>query len=191
MEFEVGKKDLTSALKQILSGQNEGSKTAVKLALDKEELRFVLPGKSVAIGANATTRGIASVPIGVIFGLKRMCENSEDEQFKVAVKNGCLRIQKATISHSDIALVKKKTREVVIPDDAGPMDILALRYVLSSDEIDGNGLYSRLQEAQTEWKRSLDNACEALRPYGFTLNELALLSKTKLKEHAEKLKPLL
>ena len=88
--------------------------------------------------------------------------------------------------------MKKIARRIIdIPDDARPMDVLALRHIFSVDEIEDSGLHVKVLDAQSELTRSLESASATLRDYGFEQAELIVMAEAKIKEHSNGLKQVL
>lgn len=88
--------------------------------------------------------------------------------------------------------MKRIARRIIdIPDDARPMDVLALRHIFSVDEIEDSGLHVKVLDAQSELTRALESASLTLSDYGFEQAELIAMAETKIKEHSNGLKRVL
>jgi hypothetical protein len=120
-----------------------------------------------------------------------MSVSYKDERLRLRISNGKLRLQNTSISNPGIAMKRIARRIIDIPDDARPMDVLALRHIFSVDEIEDSGLHVRVLDEQAELTRSLESASMTLRDYGFDQNELIAMAEAKIKEHSNGLKQVL
>jgi hypothetical protein len=191
MDFMVAKEDFNSALRQILQGRKETSGDVVELTAERSTLAFVATGRSVEVSIEAESRGSASIPIGVMFALKRTSKSYEDGHFRIRVSEGKLRFQGMSISNPGIALKRVARRIIDIPEDAVPMDILSLRFIFSVDEIEDCGLHGKVLQAQTELANALDSASSSLHDYGIDRRELATLADARIKAHSDALRNVL
>ena len=129
MDFMIAKNDFHSALKQILQGRNETSGDVVELTAERSTLRLVVTGRSVEVSIEAESRGSVSVPIGVMFALRRTSKSYEDTHFRIRISDGKIRFQGMSISNPGITMNKIARRIIDIPEDARPMDVLSLRFI--------------------------------------------------------------
>ena len=191
MDFIVSKSDLSAALNQILQGRKETSAEPVDLTADHSTLAVVATGRNIEVPAESQDGGSASVPIGVLFGLRRISGTYKGESFRIRIQEGKLRFQSTTVSNPGITMKKVARRIIDIPADALPKDILSLPLILSVDEIEDCGLHGRLLLAQKKMAEDLDTAAATLHDYGFDRNELSALAKLKIKANADTLKRVL
>jgi hypothetical protein len=191
MDFAIAKRDFDSALRQILQGHKDALGEMVDLNADHSTLSVVMTGRSIEVPIEAEVIGSAAIPIKVIFGAKRMSASYKDGHLRLRISEGKFRLQNTTISNPNIAMKKVARRIIEIPDDAHPIDVLALRYIFSVDEIEDSGLHVRVLDAQSELTQSLENASMMLRDYGFDEAELIAMSEAKIKEHSDGLKRVL
>jgi hypothetical protein len=191
MEFVIAKCDLNSALGQILQGRKDALGDVVDLIADRSTLTVVVTGRSIEVPIEADVIGSAIIPIKVVFGAKRMGESYMDERLRLRISDGKFRIQNTSISNPGIAMKRIARRIIDIPDDARPMDVLALRHIFSVDEIEDSGLHVKVLDAQSELTRSLESASATLRDYGFEQAELITMAEAKIKEHSNGLKRVL
>ena len=152
---------------------------------------MVATGRSIEVPIKAEVIGSAIVPIKVIFGAKRMSVSYKDERLRLRISEGKFRIQNTTISNPGIAMKRIARRIIDIPDDARPMDVLALRHIFSVDEIEDSGLHVKVLDAQSKLTRSLESASATLRDYGFEQAELIAMAEAKIKDHSNGLKRVL
>ena len=124
MDFLIGKRDFTSALRQILQGRKADSVDMVDMTADRSTLTVVVTGRSIEVPIEAQERGSFSIPIGVLFKMKRISGTYEDENFRIRINEGRFRLQGMSTSHPDIKTRSIARRVIDIPEDAIPRDIL-------------------------------------------------------------------
>lgn len=191
MDFMIAKDDFDTALEQILQGRKDTSGDVVDLTASRSTLTVVVTGRSIEVPIEAEVIGSAIIPIKAIFGAKRMSVSYKDERLRLRISDGKLRLQNTSISNPGIAMKRIARRIIDIPDDARPMDVLALRHIFSVDEIEDSGLHVKVLDAQSELTRSLESASATLRDYGFEQAELIAMAEAKIKEHSNSLKRVL
>jgi hypothetical protein len=191
MDFEIDRKDFASALRQILQGRKPDSSDLVDMTSERSTLTFVVTGRSVEVPIEAQERGSFSVPIGVLFKVKRISGTYDEPKFRIRISEGRFRIQGMTTSHPGISARPIARRIIDIPDDALPRDILSLPLIFSVDEIEDCGLHVKLLEAQKKMADDMNHAGELLHPYGFDRNELIAMAKRKIATHAAAMKHVL
>jgi len=191
MDFVIDKVDFNSALKQILQGRKETSGDVVDLTANYLTLALVVTGRSVDVSVEAKSTGSASVPIGVMFALKRASKSYEDEHFRIRISEGKVRFQGMSISNPSIIMKKVARRIIDIPEDARAIDVLSLRHIFSVDEIEDCGLHGKVLQAQTELANALDSASCSLHDYGIERTELAALTDARIKAHSAGLRKVL
>jgi hypothetical protein len=120
-----------------------------------------------------------------------MSVSYQDDHLRLRISDGKFRIQNTSISNPGIAMKRIARRIIDIPDDARPMDVLALRHIFSVDEIEDSGLHVKVLDAQSELTRALESASLTLSDYGFEQAELIAMAETKIKEHSNGLKRVL
>jgi hypothetical protein len=120
-----------------------------------------------------------------------MCESHKDERLRLRISHGKFRIQNTSISNPGIAMKRISRRIIDIPDDALPMDVLALRHIFSVDEIEDSGLHVKVLNRQEDLTWCLESASATLRDYGISQSELATLVEAKIKAHADAMKHVL
>lgn len=188
MDFMVSKSDFTAALRQILQGRKAESADLVDMTADREMLTVVVTGRSIEIPVEAQERGSFTIPIGVLFKMKKISGTYDDKEFRIRVNDGTFRLQGMTTSHPGIKARHIARRIIDIPEDAIALDILSLPLIFSVDEIEDCGLHVKLVEAQKKMSEDMSRACELLRPYGFDQNELNAMAKLKIKAHSDAMK---
>lgn len=191
MDFMIAKDDFDTALEQILQGRKDTSGDVVDLTASRSTLTVVVTGRSIEVPIEAEAVGSAIIPIKAIFGAKRMSVSYKDERLRLRISDGKLRLQNTSISNPGIAMKRIPRRVIDIPDDARPMDVLALRHIFSVDEIEDSGLHVKVLDTQSELTRSLESASATLRDYGFEQAELIAMAEAKIKEHSNSLKRVL
>ncbi len=191
MDFEISKKDFTAVLRQMLQGRKADSADVVDMTAERSTLIVVVTGRSVEVPIEAQERGSFSIPIGVLFKMKRISGTYDEAKFRIRISEGKFRLQGMSTSHPDIKARPIARRVIDIPEDALPRDILSLPVIFSVDEIEDCGLHVRLLEAQKKMADDLNSAYETLRPYGFNRNELSTMAKVKIKDHADAMKRVL
>jgi hypothetical protein len=191
MDFVVSRSDFSKALKQILHGRSEESGDVVDLTVDQSTLAVVVTGRSIEVSVEADEIGSASIPIGVMFGLKRLSGAYNDESIRIRIREGKLRFQSTSISNPAITKKRVARRIINIPYEAQPRDILSLPLIFSVDEIEDSGLHGNVLEEQSKFTESLDRAAEILREYGLQRDDVAAMAESRIKEYADKLKRIL
>jgi hypothetical protein len=191
MDFVIAKRDFDSALGQILHGRNDTLGDAVDMTANRSTLTVAVTGRSIEVPIEAEVIGSAIIPIKVVFGAKRMCESHKDERLRLRISDGKFRIQNTSISNPGIAMKRISRRIIDIPDDALPMDVLALRHIFSVDEIEDSGLHVKVLNRQEDLTWCLESASATLRDYGISQSELATLVEAKIKAHADAMKHVL
>lgn len=191
MDFEISKKDFAAVLRQILQGRKADSADMVDMTADRSTLRVVVTGRSIEIPIEAQERGSFTIPIGVLFKMKRISGTYDDKTFRVRVSEGTFRLQGMSTSHPDIKARPIARRIIDIPEDATARDILSLPSIFSADEIEDFGLQAKLLEAQKELADDLDSALLTILKYGFERDDLSAMAKLKIKTHADGMKRVL
>jgi hypothetical protein len=191
MDFQIPKKDLNAALRQILQGRKPNSTDVVDMTVDGNTLTVTITGSNLSVEVVARERGSFSIPVGVLFKIKQATGTYEGETLRIRIEEGKFRLQGMSVSHPEIKPRKIARRIIDIPDDALPRDILSLPLILSLDEIEDCGLHKKLLEAQKKMADDIESATATLAAYGFERNELAAMAKAKIKVHADALKPIL
>jgi hypothetical protein len=191
MDFQISKIEFATALRQILQGRKPESADVVDLTADRSTLTVVVTGRSIEIPIEAQEWGSFSIPIGVLFKMKRISGTYDDKEFRIRVSEGKFRLQGMSTSHPGIKSRHIARRIIDIPEDATPRDVLSLPLVFSVDEIEDCGLHVKLLNAQKELAAALDSAYSSLREYGFDRNELSAMAKQKIIAHADTMKRVL
>ena len=191
MDFQIGKKQLNTVLRQILQGRTTNSSDIVDMTIDGNALTVVVTGTSTSVDIEAQQRGSFSVPIAVLFKIKKIAGTYEEDPLRIRIAEGKFRLQGMSIANPDIQPRQIARRIIDIPEDALPRDILALPLIFSIDEIEDCGLHTKLLKAQKKMAEDIDRAATTLRPYGFNRNELAAMAKIKIKTNADSLKNVL
>ena len=191
MDFQISKSDFTAALRQILQGRKADSADLVDMTADRSALTVVVTGRSIEIPIEAQERGSFSIPIGVLFKIKKISGTYEEKSFRIRVSEGKFRLQGMTTAHPGIKARPIAHRIIDIPEDAIPRDILSLPLIFSVDEIEDCGLHVKLLEAQKRMAEAIDSAASTLRDYGIDRNELSAMAKGKIKAHADAMKHVL
>lgn len=185
MEFQISKSDFTAALRQILQGRKADSADVVDMTADRKTLTVVVTGRSIGVPIEARERGSFSVPIGLLFKMKRVSGTYDDPTFRVCISEGKFRLQGMTTAHPGIKARPIARRIIDIPEDALPRDILSLPLIFSVDEMEDCGLHLKLLEAQEKMAEALNSAYDLLWPYGFDRNEISAMARLKIKAHAD------
>lgn len=191
MDFEISKKDFSSALRQVLQGRKPESADSVDMTAEPEKLTLVVTGTSVEVPIEAQERGSFSVPIGVLFKVKRISATYDEPRLRIRVSEGRFRLQGMSTSHPGIKPRQIARRVIDIPQDARPQDILSLPLIFSVDEIEDCGLHVRLLEAQKKMTEDVNRASELLAPYGFVRDELRAMANRNIKAHSETMRKVL
>lgn len=191
MDFEIGKKDFASALRQVLQGRKPESADLVDMTAEREKLNLVVTGTSVEVPIEAQERGSFSIPIGVLFKAKRISATYNELRFRIRVSEGRFRLQGMSTSHPGIKPRQIARRVIDIPQDARPQDVLSLAIIFSVDEIEDCGLHVRLLEAQKKMTDDLNRASELLAPYGIVRDELRAMANRNIKAHSETMRKVL
>ena len=191
MNFEISKKHFNAICRQILQGRKADSPDLVDMTAERDSLTVVVTGRSIDVPIEAMERGSFSIPIGVLFKMKRISGTYDEPKFRIRISDGKFGLQGMTTAHPEIKARPIARRVIDIPEDAAPLDLLSLPFIFSVDEIEDCGLHAKLLEAQRKLAESLTSAYETLCSYGFDRNELSLVAEQKIKAHSEAMKPVL
>jgi hypothetical protein len=148
MDFTIAKCDFDRALRQVLQGPKADSQDLVDMSADRSALTVVVTGRSIEVPIEARIVGSFSIPIGVLFRMKRASGTYEDKNFRIRVWEGEFRLQKMSFSHPGIVARAIARRIIDIPEDAIPSDFLSLPLIFSVDEIEDCGLHAKVLNAQ-------------------------------------------
>jgi hypothetical protein len=191
MDFQISKRDLSAALRQVLQGRKADSADLMDMTADRSTLTVVVTGRSIEIPIEAQERSSFSIPIGVLFKVKKISGTYEEKSFRIRISEGKFRLQGMSIAHPDIKARPIARRIIDIPEDATPRDILSLPLIFSMNEIEECGLSLKLLDEQKGLAEQLTSAFESLRDYGFDRNELSAMAKEKVRAHADAMKRVL
>jgi hypothetical protein len=191
MDFQIGKSEFTTALRQILQARKADSADMVDMTADRSLLTVVVTGRSIELPIEAQERGSFTIPIGVLFKMKKISGTYDNKEFRIRVSEGKFRLQGMSTSHPGIKARPIGRRIIDIPEDATARDILSLPSIFSADEIEDCGLQAKLLEAQKELADDLDSALWTIRKYGIERDELSAMAKLKIKTHADGMKRVL
>ena len=191
MDFEISKQNFNAVCRQILQGREADSPELVDMTAGPGLLIVIVTSRSVEVPVKEMERGSFSIPIGVLFKMKKISGTYEENVFRVRVKEGSFRLQGMSVSHPGITAKMIARRVIDIPEDAAARDVLALPFLFSSDEIEECGLSARVLDEQQRLANCITSAYYSLRDYGADRNELSALVKGKLKAHSESLRSIL
>ena len=191
MDYQLSKTDFDTALRQILQRRKADSADVVDMTAGRSVLTVVVTGRSIKVPIEAQERGSFSIPIGVLFKMKRVSGTYDEKVIRVRVSEGKFRLQGMTTSHPYIKARPIARRIIGIPEDAIARDILSLPLIFSVDEIEDCGLHVKLLNAQKKMAEALDSAYSTLGEYGFDRKELSTMAKLKIKAHADAMKHVL
>jgi hypothetical protein len=178
-------KDLEDVeLRQILQGRKADSADLVDMTAERETLTVLVTGRSIEVPIKAEQRGSFSIPIGVLFKMRKIGGTYKDARLRIRISEGKIRLQGMTTSHPGIKAKLIARRVIDVPDDATTRDILSLPFIFSTDEIEDSGLSSKLLDAQKRLAESLTSAHGSLSEYGFDRNELSAMVTARIKTHA-------
>jgi hypothetical protein len=187
----LARKDLASALRQILQGFKADSRELADLTAAGAALTIVVTGRSEELDAEVGVTGTASIPIGTLAGLKRILSTYSDDQVRLRVSDGKLRFQNTDITDPAIATRKIAKRIIDIPAEAHPADLLSLPHIFTAEEIEESSLMSKVLNAQKTFASDLDSAAVVLMKYGVGRHDLRNLADAKIKRHADGLRGVL
>lgn len=191
MDFEIDKKNFASALRQILQGRKPDSADQVDMTAERDLLTVVVTGRSIEVPVGVTERGSFSIPIGVLFKMKRVGGTYDEPKLRIRVSEGKFRLQGMTTTHPGIKARQIARRIIDIPEDALARGILALPLLFSVDEIEDCGLHVKLLEAQKKMTDDVNRASELLAPYGIVRDEISAMANRSTKAHAETMRKIL
>lgn len=184
VDFKINKKDFGKVLREILQGRDKESGDLVDMTAERELLKVVVTGRRAEVPIEAMERGSFSIPIGVLFKMKRISGTYNDERFRIRIAAGKFRLQGMSVTHDGIKERPIARRVIDIPEEAIPRDLLALPFIFSLDEIEDCGLHGKVLDAQKQMASDLDHAYDCLRPYGISRDEISAMAKKKIQEHA-------
>jgi hypothetical protein len=191
VDLMLAKRDLASALRQVLQGFKANSREMADLTAARTTLTIVVTGRSEECDAEIGVSGTASIPISTLAGLKRILSTYSDDQIRLRVSEGKLRFQNTNITDPAIAIRRIAKRIIDIPADAHPSDLLSLPHLFTAEEIEESSLMSKVLDAQKTFANDLDSAAAILMKYGIARHELRYLADAKIERHSEGLKGVL
>lgn len=183
MDFVIEKRQFDNALKQVLLGRKAMPDDPVDLTAEPTMLTVVALGTSVQVPVVSEITGSVSVSVADIAKLKKISSTYKPGPVRIRIVDGRVRFQNTAFS-ANVSAKKISRRVIDIPNDAGPMDLLALPAIFSIDEIEDCGLHSRVLDAQKKLGDRMDFEVAWLKDYGFTRAELIAMVEAKLKSHA-------
>ena len=124
------------------------------MTIDGNSLTVVVTGTSTSVDIEAQQRGSFSIPIGVLFKVKKIAGTYEEDPLRIHIAEGKFRLQGISIANPDIQPRQIARRIIDIPEDAVPRDILSLPLIFSVDEIEDRGLHIKLLEARKRWPKT-------------------------------------
>jgi hypothetical protein len=188
MDFMVDRKEFDRALRQVLQGRNAKGPDVVDLTAGRDTLILVATGTSVEIPIETAEIGSVSVPIEVAAKLKKVGKTYESERIRVRASEGRVRLEGMSIGNVGIRMRRVARRVIDIPQDARPMDVLSLRHIFTTVEIEDSELGGRVLSAEKKLADDLDFAAGRLSAYGISRNELRLIAETRIRENAPSLR---
>ena len=188
MDLTVDRKELDKALRQILQGRNAAGPEVVDFTAGREALAIVVTGRSVEIAIETTEIGSVSVPIEMVAKLKEVAKTYKKDRLRLRASEGRVRVEGMSIAHEGIRTRKIAGRVIDIPQDARPMDVLALKHICSPEEVAESELVGKVPEEEKRLADCLDDAAKTLRNYGVNRNELRALVETHVLEYAPSLR---
>jgi hypothetical protein len=160
----------------------------VDMTAEREMLSVVITGRSIEVPIEVQERGSFSIPIGVLFKVKRISVTYGDSKLRIRITEGKFRLQGMSISNSGIRPRNIARRVIDIPADATARDLLSLPLIFSVDEMEDCGLHAKVLEAQKKMADDLESAYRTLCEYGFERNELIAMAKRKVASNAAETK---
>lgn len=185
MEFHISQSDLTSVFRQILQGQKRDSPDLVDMTAERSTLLVVVTGRSIEVPIEPRESGSFSIPIPVLFKLKKISRTYNEQTFRVRVSKGRFRLQNMNISNPEIKPRTITRRIIEMPDDARPRDLLSLPLLFSVEEIEDCGLGAKVLEAQENLRKDIEYAAAQLGTYGIESGEIRELARQKMLEHSK------
>lgn len=110
MDFQIPKKDLNAALRQILQGHKPDSTDTADMTVHGNTLTVTIIGSNSSIEFEAQERGSFNIPIGVRFKIKQATGTYDGETLRVRIEEGKFRLQGMSVSHPEI-----KPRKIARP----------------------------------------------------------------------------
>jgi hypothetical protein len=191
MDFQISKQGFNAVCRQILQGRAADSPDLVDMTAALDLLSVVVTGRSVEVPIEILERGSFSIPISVLFKMKKIGGTYVEKTFRIRVKEGSFRLQGMSVSHSGITAKEIAGRVIDMPDDAAARDVLSLPLIFTVEEIDEYGWSAKLLDKQKELADRLTSAATTLRDYDVNRNELDALVARNLKAHSETLRRVL
>ena len=138
----------------------------VDVTCSKNSAKFVVTGPDATAAAEIESTGQARFPLDLIPKLKKIAASFGSEAVRIRVENGPIRINSMSVSNPDITVSEINDRPIDIPDDAPILDIVALQFLFTSDELASSNLMERFVEADKTRIKALKSAASTLAPLG-------------------------
>jgi hypothetical protein len=190
MDFLIAKTDLASALRQMLLGQQPTSDEMVDITAHAAgSAVFVITGRSVDVPAQVAELGTASAPASVLHRLKSILKTYKEDPLRIRITPGRVRVENTAISEPRIVLRNIASRIIDVPTNARDLDLLALPFLFTTEEISDSNLTTRVLNAQQSLSDSISWAASSLASLGVTSDEVRQLVESKIRAYAATLTP--
>ena len=183
MEVNVSATELSHSLTHLLHGHAESSNRRFDLTAEKGLLTVLTTGSSIGLPAEIRVSGTAKVPAPVVFRMSSMLSTIKTGPVTLRFTSGKLFLNKTSIANKAIVTGKVSKREIDIPEDATPMDLLALGRLYSRTQLAASDLAKPVNQADQDLKKNLQTAAVALEAYGITFAAIDAEIQTRVSAH--------
>lgn len=191
MDFLVEKKDLDSALKQVLFGRVGTPEDYIDVTLHDSVLTLAATGTRVEIPVVSESSENVALTVGDLARLKKVSATYKGGPIRIRIGDGRIHFHKTSLRyHHSTALTRcdeearSEGRAIDIPNDATLLDLYSLPAIFSSQEIEDCGLGTRVQKAKESVARMNESAVSSMGEFGFTRAEVSAMTEAKLNSHA-------
>lgn len=182
VKFSIKRKTLIDTLKHLgvamrhnpVRNQVVNCEITVKTGL----IELVVPGAFYTI--DASTSGVAKVSLPFLY-LKNIIETLNDPEITVLVGQN-------TLTFGDLTVAAKTTfikddsilKRIALPINYNIKDILNLPSQYTQEELDFNGMTTRIYEAKAQTSKTIDDVFGKLNIYGVSRDEIVKLVESSL-----------
>lgn len=191
IDFTLAKEDLTRACRLMTSARNNAEGDVVDISCTRENVRFVVTGREITCAAGVESLGVAQVPLEIFAKIGTIAKTYKEPRTRIRIEPARVRINNMAIAIPESPRKLIGDRMIDIPDDASLMDLLAVSVLFRGNEIAESNLTERVLEANSKRLKALESAASILAPLGITPDMLDELHRTAVRQHAERLRPML
>ncbi|HEY5331593.1 MAG TPA: hypothetical protein VIJ79_17065 [Acidobacteriaceae bacterium] len=143
IDFKISQAEISKASRLLSKVRTDPGTDIVDITCYRENVKFVVTGREITCPALVESVGAAQFPVTLMAKLGKLAASFDDENPRIRIEVGRIRVNSAAVSMPGIILRKIADRPIDIPDDAPIRDILALRYLFTQEELVASDLAKR------------------------------------------------